>query len=124
MESNSVSIFLRGPPKEHSCQIWSKLALQFGKRRCLQKLLTRHNGRHLQLFFTWFILKIANPFTKLPTNFIYLSMYNCTCIPEFDIQFIKLASCTCILEFDIQSIKLALQENQKFTSYCLFLYCD
>ena len=26
MESNSVNNFWRGPPKEHSCQVWSKLA--------------------------------------------------------------------------------------------------
>ena len=34
MESNSVNYFWRGLPKEHSCQVWSKLAQQFGKRRC------------------------------------------------------------------------------------------
>ena len=43
MESNSVNNFWRGPPKEHSCQVWSKLALRFG-RRCLKKLLTTHDG--------------------------------------------------------------------------------
>ena len=36
--------FWRGPPKEHSCQVWSKLAKQFGRRRCLKKLLTTHDG--------------------------------------------------------------------------------
>ena len=41
MESNSANNFWRGPPKEHSCQVWSKLANQFGKR-CLKKLLTTH----------------------------------------------------------------------------------
>ena len=45
MESNSVKKFWRGPPKEHSCQVWSKLALRFG-RRCLKKLLTT-DDRHL-----------------------------------------------------------------------------
>ena len=35
MESNSVNNFWRGPPKEHSCQVWSKLAKRFGRRRCL-----------------------------------------------------------------------------------------
>ena len=44
MESNSVNIFWRGPPKEHSYQVWSKLAQGFGRRRCLQKLLTTHDG--------------------------------------------------------------------------------
>ena len=44
MESNSVDTFLRGPPKEHSCQVWSKLAQRFGRRRCLKKLLTTHAG--------------------------------------------------------------------------------
>ena len=45
MESNSVNNFWRGSPKEHSCQVWSKLAQWFGRRRCLKKLLTTHNGR-------------------------------------------------------------------------------
>ena len=40
MESNSVNNFWRGPPKEHSCQVWSKLAQRFGRRRYLKKLLT------------------------------------------------------------------------------------
>ena len=44
MESNSVNNFWRGPPKEHCCQVWSKLALQFGRRRCLKKLLTTYDG--------------------------------------------------------------------------------
>ena len=38
---------LKKTPKEHSCQVWSKLALQFGKRRCLKKLLMNYDGnRH------------------------------------------------------------------------------
>ena len=45
MESNSVNNFWRGPPKEHSCQVWSKLAQWFGRRRCLKKLLTTNDGR-------------------------------------------------------------------------------
>ena len=45
MESNSVKKFWREPPKEHSCQVWSKLAQQFGRRRCLKKLLTTHDAR-------------------------------------------------------------------------------
>ena len=45
MESNSVNNFWRGPSKEHSCQVWSKLAQRFGRRRCLKKLLTTHDGR-------------------------------------------------------------------------------
>ena len=36
--------FWRGPPKEHSYQVWSKLAQRFGSRRCLKKLLTTHDG--------------------------------------------------------------------------------
>ena len=46
MESNSIKNFWRGPPKEHSCQVWSKLAQRFGRRRCSKKLLTTHD-RHL-----------------------------------------------------------------------------
>ena len=45
MESNSVNNFWRGPLKEHSFQVWSKLAQRFGRRRCLKKLLTTHDGR-------------------------------------------------------------------------------
>ena len=45
MESNSLNNFWRGPPKEHSCQVWSKLAQRFGRRRCLKKLLTTQDGR-------------------------------------------------------------------------------
>ena len=44
MESNSVNKFWRGPPKEHSCQVWSKLAQRFVGRRCLKKLLRTHDG--------------------------------------------------------------------------------
>ena len=44
MESNSVNNFWRGPPKEHSCQAWSKLAQWFGRRSCLKKLLTTDDG--------------------------------------------------------------------------------
>ena len=44
MESNSVAIFWKGPPMEHSCQVWSKLAQRFRRRRCLKKLLTTHDG--------------------------------------------------------------------------------
>ena len=43
MESYSLNNFWRGPPMEHSCQVWSKLAQQFG-RRCSKKLLTTHDG--------------------------------------------------------------------------------
>ena len=43
-ESNSVKSFWKGPPKEHSCQVWSKLAKWFGSRRCLKKLMTTRDG--------------------------------------------------------------------------------
>ena len=43
MESNSVNNFRRGPSEKHSCQVWSKLAQRFGRRRCLKKLLTTDN---------------------------------------------------------------------------------
>ena len=45
MESNSVIGFKRGPPKAHSCKVWSKLAEWFGRRRCLKKVLTTHETR-------------------------------------------------------------------------------
>ena len=40
------TIFWRGPPEELSCQVWSKLAQRFGRRRCLKKLFRTHD-RHL-----------------------------------------------------------------------------
>ena len=43
MESISVNNFWRGPPKEHSCQVWSKLAQRFGRRISLKRLLTTHD---------------------------------------------------------------------------------
>ena len=49
IESNSVNNFERGPPKEHSCQVWSKLAQVFGRRRCLKKLLTTYHGHRTTL---------------------------------------------------------------------------
>ena len=43
MESKILrTIFKREPPKEHSCQVWSKLAQRFG-RRCLKEWLTMHD---------------------------------------------------------------------------------
>ena len=44
MESNTVNNFWRGPPKEHSCQVWSKLAQWFGRRRCFKEIV---DDRHL-----------------------------------------------------------------------------
>ena len=43
-----LNIFLRGPPKEHSCQVWSKLAKRFG-RRCLKKFSTTHDRQQVIL---------------------------------------------------------------------------
>ena len=43
-ESNYVNNFWRGLPEEHSCQVWSKLVQRFGRRRCLKKLFTTHDG--------------------------------------------------------------------------------
>ena len=53
MESNSVNNFWRGPPKEHSWQVWSKLAQRFGRRRCLKKLLTMHDARRTPKSSPW-----------------------------------------------------------------------
>ena len=44
MESNSANNFWRESPKEHSCQVWFKLAQRFWRRRCLKKLMTTHDG--------------------------------------------------------------------------------
>ena len=49
MESNSVNNVHRGPPKEHSCQFWSKLAQRFGRRRCSKKLFMTHYGHKTTL---------------------------------------------------------------------------
>ena len=48
MESNSANTFLRGPPKEHYCQVWFKFAQQFRRSWCLKKLLMTHNGQRTQ----------------------------------------------------------------------------
>ena len=44
-----VNNFWRGPPKEHSCQVWSKLVQQFWGIRCLKKLLMTDNGHSTTL---------------------------------------------------------------------------
>ena len=70
LESNSVNNFWRGPPKEHSCQVWSKLAQRFGRRRCLKKLLMTHDG-HLTTL-------------KVPLEHIVLRWAKeCTCTPVY-----------------------------------------
>ena len=45
MDFNSFSYFEKGPPKDHSCEVWWILAKWF-KRRCyLSKKLTTHDTR-------------------------------------------------------------------------------
>ena len=45
VEFNLLNNFGRASPKEHPCQVSSKLALWFRSRRCLKKLWTTHDGR-------------------------------------------------------------------------------
>ena len=40
MDFNSFSYFEKRSPKEHSCEVWLKLAWWFRRRCCLKKLLT------------------------------------------------------------------------------------
>ena len=37
---NSFNNFDRGPPRDHSCEVWSKSNKRFQRRCCLKKLLT------------------------------------------------------------------------------------
>ena len=41
--------FLKRTPKEHSCQVWFKLAQRFRRNWCLKKLLTTHDGHRVIL---------------------------------------------------------------------------
>jgi len=44
---NGLNNFDRGPPRDHSCEVWSKSNERFQRRCCLKKLLThgRTDGR-------------------------------------------------------------------------------
>jgi len=44
---NGLNNFDRGPPRDHSCEVWSKSNKRFQRRCCLKKLLThaRTDGR-------------------------------------------------------------------------------
>jgi len=44
---NSLNNFDSGPPRDHSCEVWSKSNKRFQRRYCLKKLLTdgRTHGR-------------------------------------------------------------------------------
>ena len=37
---NGLNKFDRGPPRDHSCEVWSKFNKRFQRRCCLKKLLT------------------------------------------------------------------------------------
>jgi len=42
---NGLNNFDRGPPRDHSCEVWSKSNKQFQRRCCFKKLLT-HGRTH------------------------------------------------------------------------------
>jgi len=46
---NGLNNFGRGPPRHHSCEVWSKSNVRFQRRRCLSKKVdgrrTTHDGR-------------------------------------------------------------------------------
>jgi len=44
---NGLNNFDRGPPRDHSCEVWSKSNAWFQRRCCLKKLLT-HGRTHGQ----------------------------------------------------------------------------
>ena len=44
LEFNLLNNFARASPKEHPCQVSSRLAQWFRRRRCLKKLWTTHDG--------------------------------------------------------------------------------
>jgi len=37
---NGLNYFDRGPPRDHSCEVWSKFNKRFQRRCCLKKMLT------------------------------------------------------------------------------------
>ena len=45
LEFNLLNNFGRASPKEHPCQVSSRMAQWFRRRRCLKKLWTTHDGR-------------------------------------------------------------------------------
>jgi len=71
---NGLNNFDRGPPKDHSCEVWSKSKEWFQRRCCLKKLLTdartMDDGQwaitkaHLELF----VLRWANKKVMGPTR--------------------------------------------------------
>ena len=44
---NGLNNFVKGPPRDHSCEVWSKSNKRFQRRCCLKKLLT-HGRRTLK----------------------------------------------------------------------------
>ena len=68
---NGLNNFDRGPPRDHSCEVWSKSNKQFQRRCCLKKLLThaRTDGLRTpdiegsQKLTEHFVLRWAKKFT-------------------------------------------------------------
>ena len=61
VEFNLLNTFCRASPKEHPCQVSSRLAQWFRRRRCLKKLWTTHD-RHWAItkaHHEHFVLRLA-----------------------------------------------------------------
>ena len=61
MELNSLNSFCRASPKEHPCQVSSRLAQWFRRRRCLKKLWPDARHRAITIAHSeHFLLRQAN----------------------------------------------------------------
>jgi len=93
---NSLNNFDRGPPRDHSCEVWSKSNKRFQRRCCLKKLLTDAwtHGRTpdiegSQKLTEHFVLRWAKNDGRLSLTYSYLNQ-NTTCIKyrfEFNVFF-------------------------------------
>jgi len=71
---NNLNNFDRGPPRDHSCEVWSKSNERFQRRRCLSKnVFARRTTDDGQRPVTiahpeHFVLRWAKKLTHSPTN--------------------------------------------------------
>jgi len=83
---NGLNNFERGPPRDHSCEVWSKSNKWFQRRCCLKKLLTdaRTHGRrtlkdHKSSLSTSCSGELKTRLKDVRFTLIYWKMLNCCC---------------------------------------------